>query len=246
METYKSIIAYDGTDFQGFQRQKPGLRTVQAVLEDALRSLDWNEPSIKAAGRTDAGVHARGQVIAFRLAWKHGAASLVQALNANLPSDVAVLHTESVSSDFHPRHSAQRRRYRYSLIVAPVRDPLRERYAWRIWPEPNLEAMQAVADILQGRHDFAAFGRAPIPEGHTMRQVFHSVWQRGEEGISFEIEADAFLYRMVRRLVAAMLEVGAGHTGLENVQNLLDQSSLRWEGSIAEARGLCLEAVIYE
>jgi tRNA pseudouridine38-40 synthase len=245
MAAYKSIIAYDGTDFQGFQRQKPGLRTVQAVFEEALRDLGWSEHSIKAAGRTDAGVHARGQVVAFSLAWEHDANNLANALNANLPPDVAVLHTERVSDDFHPRHSARRRRYKYSLVLAPVRDPLRERYAWRIWPEPDLEAMQETAHVLLGQHDFAAFGRAPIPGGHTIRQVFHAEWHRWEEGLNFEIEADAFLYRMVRRFVAAMIEIGKGRVTIEQVRDLRDQPSLRWEGPIAEARGLCLEAVIY-
>lgn len=246
MELYKSIIAYDGTEFRGFQRQAQGIRTVQAVVEDALRNVGWQERSIKAAGRTDAGVHARGQVIAFELAWRHEATRLTQALNANLPSDVAVRLTTVAPPDFHPRFSARRRCYRYTLITSPVRDPLGERYAWRIWPEPKLEAMEAVAATLVGRRDFAAFGRAPIPDGHTVRQVFRVQWRQELKILIFEIEADAFLFHMVRRLVAAMINVGVGRLSAHDLQTLLDDPELRWEGPVAAAQGLCLESVSYD
>ena len=246
MELYKSIIAYDGTEFRGFQRQAQGIRTVQVVLEDALRNVGWQERSIRAAGRTDAGVHARGQVIAFELAWGHEAAHLTQALNANLPSDVVVRLTTIAPPGFHPRFSAKRRCYRYTLITSPIRDPLGERYAWRIWPEPKLEAMEAVAATLVGRRDLAAFGRAPIPDGHTVRQVFRAQWRQESKIMIFEIEADAFLFHMVRRLVAAMIDVGVGRRSAHDLQTLLDDPELRWEGPIAAAQGLCLESVSYD
>jgi tRNA pseudouridine38-40 synthase len=246
MATYKSIIAYDGTSFKGFQRQELNLPTVQGELEEALRHVGWQGRSILAAGRTDAGVHAKGQVIAFELAWGHEASRLTKALNAHLPRDVAVLDTQVAAPDFHPRFSALRRRYGYTLITLPVPDPLRERYTWRIWPEPNLEAMQAVAAALIDRRDFAAFGRAPIPGGHTVREVYFASWQRVDDALIFDIEADSFLHRMVRRLVAAMVEVGTGRLAFSQVQALLDNPSLRWQGAIAPARGLCLEAVTYQ
>jgi tRNA pseudouridine38-40 synthase len=245
METYKSIIAYDGTDFLGFQRQKEGLRTVQAEIEATLRNLGWEGSSLKAAGRTDAGVHARGQVIGFDLTWKHEVHQLTRALNAQLPSDISVLHTEVAKPDFHPRFSALGRRYRYTTVSVPVRDPLRERYAWRIWPVLNLSAMSDVAQAFLGRHDYAAFGRAPIPGGHTIRHVYEAQWHVDGEESTFTIEADAFLYRMVRRMTALMVEVGAGREIASTAMTLLDDPSLRWEGPIAPARGLCLEAVIY-
>jgi tRNA pseudouridine38-40 synthase len=245
MADYKSIIAYDGTDFQGFQRQKAGVRTVQSVLEDGLRAVGWEERSLQAAGRTDAGVHAKGQVIAYELPWKHSAVKLTQALNANLPADVSVVSSESVEADFHPRFSAKSRRYRYTLIVAPVRDPLRARYSWRIWPRPNIEAMQTAAGLLIGEHDFAAFGTAPIPGGQTLRTVTRADWKRTKDELCFEIEANAFLYHMVRRLVGALIEVGTGRKAIEEVSVFLDRPSVRWEGSLAPAQGLCLEAVDY-
>lgn len=246
MATYKSIIAYDGTDFQGFQRQAEGLRTVQGVIENALCDLGWRGRSITAAGRTDAGVHARGQVIAFSLDWRHEINSLSRALNANLPPDIAVRQTEVAPGGFHPRFSAQVRRYCYTLISEPVRDPLRERYAWRIWPEPELDAMENVASMLVGRYDFAAFGQAPSRDGHTIREVFRAHWHRKRDVIAFEIEANAFLRHMVRRLVGAMIEVGSGRVNASGIRALLDDPKLRWEGRKAAAQGLCLETVIYE
>jgi tRNA pseudouridine38-40 synthase len=246
MAVYKSIITYDGTDFKGFQRQAEGLRTVQGAVESALRGIGWQGQSLVAAGRTDAGVHARGQVIAFEMDWHHEANRLTHALNANLPSDVAVLLTEIAQQGFHPRFSAKRRFYQYTLIVTPVRDPLRERYAWRIWPEPSLVSMEEIAAAIVGRRDFASFGRPPIPDGHSIRQVFRAEWRHEFEALVFEIEADAFLYHMVRRLVAAMVEVGKDRLGAHDFQALLDDPQKRWEGMIAPARGLCLKAVIYE
>ena len=246
MVTYKSIIAYDGTDFQGFQRQAEGLRTVQGVIENALRDLGWQERSITAAGRTDAGVHARGQVIAFALDWRHEINSLSRALNANLPDDVAVRQTEVAPQGFHPRFSAKVRRYSYTVICAPMRDPLRERYAWRIWPEPKLDAMETAATMLVGRYDFAAFGQAPSSDGHTIREVFRAHWSRKRDVIAFEIEANAFLHHMVRRLVGALTEIGSGRVDADEIRALIDDPQLRWQGKIAAAQGLCLETVIYE
>jgi tRNA pseudouridine38-40 synthase len=245
METYKSIIAYDGTDYLGFQRQAEGLRTVQGELEEALRRLGWQEKSIKAAGRTDTGVHARGQVISYALNWLSEGEDLTRALNANLPGDVAVWDTETTCSSFHPRFSAQSRRYSYMILCTENRHPLRERYAWRIWPAPSLESMSAIAEWLVGRRDFAAFGQAPFKEGHTIRQVFQAMWKEIPEGMVFEIEADAFLYHMVRRLVAAMILVDRKPDRKEDFRQSLTHPSRRWKGSIAPPNGLCLEEVVY-
>jgi tRNA pseudouridine38-40 synthase len=245
MATYKSIIAYDGTAFQGFQRQAGDQRTVQGVFEQALHALGWQGRSITAAGRTDAGVHARGQVVAYELAWRHEPQQLTRALNANLPPDVAAWWTAEAEPAFHPRFDAVRRRYRYTLITAPVRHPIQERYAWRIWPEPDVKAMEVVADELIGRHDFAAFGRAPISGGETVRNVFRAAWITDEASFSFEIEADAFLYHMVRKLVAAMVKVGSRSVEPKDVSECLRDPRARWQGGIAPACGLCLEEVTY-
>jgi tRNA pseudouridine38-40 synthase len=244
MAAYQSIIAYDGTDFAGFQRQAMR-RTVQGVLEQALRRLGWTERSLRAAGRTDTGVHARGQVIAFHLGWKRSSADLTAALNAHLPPEVSVKQTRPASDGFHPRYSALRRCYSYAVVAAPTRDPLVERFAWRVWPAPDAAAIQAACRLLVGEHDFRAFGPAPRKDGNTRRTVWRSEWQAVEAAWVYRIEGDAFLYRMVRRIVSALISVGRRELSAEALASLLDDPARRWQGSIAPAHGLCLEAVIY-
>jgi tRNA pseudouridine38-40 synthase len=245
MATYQSIVAYDGTEFQGFQRLADGQRTVQGVLEDALRQIGWTGSSLLAAGRTDAGVHARGQVISFNLTWRHAAEALTRAMNANLPQDVGVRHTAEAPEGFHPRFSARRRTYRYAILSDAWPDPLSERTAWRVWPEPDLDAMNGEALGILGRHDFGAFGQAPIPGGHTVREVFEARWERQERGQAFQVQADAFLHHMVRRLVSAMVAVGLGRRPAGTMAALLAEPSRRWEEKPAPACGLCLETVEY-
>jgi len=245
MQTYKSIIAYDGTEFKGFQRQADGVRTVQGELENALRVIGWSESSLKAAGRTDAGVHARGQVISFCLEWRDDLESLSKALNANLPFDISVGQTEIVAKEFHPRFSARRREYQYSLYSGPFRAPLRDRYSWRVWPEPDVERLNLAAECLIGRRDFAAFGQAPIEGGHTIREVIEAEWLLSEGDLIFTIVADAFLYHMVRRVTAAMISFGTGRGELYDFKKTLEDPTRGWQGAIAPPNGLSLEAVYY-
>lgn len=245
MNFFKSIVAYDGTDFHGFQRQANGLRTVQSELEKALRSVGWSGNSLVAAGRTDAGVHARGQVIAFRMDWRAEDEDLIKALNANLPSDIAVWHVEKVVEDFHPRFSAIRRRYEYSVYLSSLRDPRKERYSWRVWPRPEDDRLDQVANAIVGVRDFAPFGQAPIEGGHTTREVTLAEWESSPGGLTFVIEANAFLYHMVRRLVAAAISIGQGKRELEYFKQLLSNPSERWQDSIAPPQGLSLEHVYY-
>lgn len=245
MELYKSIIAYDGTEFKGFQRQRQGVRTVQAVLEQALRGIGWSGKTLKASGRTDAGVHASGQVIAFRLEWNHATARLTSALNDRLPPDVAVRTTERAPEGFDPRFSARSRSYRYRLLFDRAPDPLRERFAWRIWPALDLELMQRGAELMRGKRDFGALGRAPIPGGHTIRNLMRVEWQSAPPELSLLLEADAFLHRMVRRIVALLLQVGRGRLELGRLESMLADPETPIGGKLAPPRGLLLEAVSY-
>jgi tRNA pseudouridine38-40 synthase len=243
---YQSILAYDGTDFLGFQRLAGSKRTVQAEVEAALRRLGWRERSLRAAGRTDAGVHARGQVVSFDLDWSRPAERLQQALNASLPADIAVRSVEPAPPGFHPRFSAQRRRYNYRLLISAERDPLRDRYCWNVWPAPDVGRLEELAGLISGRRDFGAFGRSPAGTANTVRQVFHAGWTPAPDGERvFRIEADAFLFHMVRRLVGAMVQVGRGRRGPEEFQLSIQDPRRRWQGGLAPARGLCLEAVVY-
>ena len=246
LAAYKSIVAYDGTDYEGFQRQASGRRTVQGELEQALQNIGWQESSLRAAGRTDSGVHAGGQVIAYQLVWKHPPEDLTTAVNANLPYDIAVRKTLLAQKDFHPRHSAVSRRYRYTLFIDKTRDPMRERYAWRIGTEPDIQLLSRASDRIVGRQDFGAFGSAPRPAGSTVREIFEAVWDLQDDELQFEIEANAFLYRMVRRLVSALLAIGFGKMETDELVAAVQNPNQKWDGGLAPPQGLCLLSVKYE
>jgi tRNA pseudouridine38-40 synthase len=246
MARYQIILAYDGTEFAGFQRQELTARTVQGEVEDALQRLGWTARTIYSAGRTDTGVHASGQVIAFDLDWKHSPEALCLALNANLPKDVAAQSATVAPDQFHPRYDATARRYRYNLFCQGLREPLRERFAWRVWPPVELERMQAAASLLPGSHDFAAFGAPLRPGGVTVREVWQASWQEnGGTGFCFEIQANAFLYHMVRRLVFLQVKVGQGSLAVEDFAQGLKTCQSQPSG-LAPAHGLALVEVLYK
>ncbi len=244
MERYQVILAYDGTHFAGSQRQVPKRRTVQGELEKALKRIGWSGTSVLMAGRTDTGVHASGQVAAFDLEWRHSPDDLCNALNANLPPDMAVSAVDVAPSDFHPRFDAASRRYRYRLFCQPRRDPLRERYAWRVWPAPDGETLQSLARLFIGRHDFAAFGSPPRKEGSAVRTVMQAGWQPHDDEWSFDVQADAFLYHMVRRLVYVQVAAAQGNLSAETVARAL-AGQAQIPAELAPARGLTLVQVTY-
>lgn len=245
MERYQVILAYDGTQFLGFQRQGKG-RTVQGVVETALQQLGWQERTILAAGRTDTGVHASGQVISFVLEWNHPPESLQRALNTRLPPDVSVIEIRLTRPDFHPCYDAISRRYRYSLYCQPARDPLKERYAWRVWPAPQIDLLHQAASYLPGTHDFAAYGTPPRTRGTTVRTVFLAHWQESGLELQFEISANAFLFHMVRRLVYLQVAVGQARLSPEVVlHSLQPQARDSLIKGLAPAQGLRLEEVCY-
>ena len=246
MARYKLILAYDGTAFAGSQRQAKR-RTVQGELEKALRVLGWSGRSIVLAGRTDTGVHASGQVAAFDLEWQHSINALLRALNAGLPTDMAASSIEIADAEFNPRFDATLRSYRYRLYCGQVRDPLRERMAWRVWPSLNEDSLVETALVLLGQHDFAAFGSAPHTDGNTVRTVSLSEWKRVESEWQFEIRAEAFLYHMVRRLVFVQVAVGQGRCSKEAVVKALERSQSKNEipAGLAPAHGLTLVQVNY-
>jgi len=245
MARYQIILAYDGTDFLGSQRQASS-RTAQSELEKALRKIGWQAQTVYLAGRTDTGTHASGQVAAFDLDWTHGLQKLQDALNAHLPRDMAVREVQVATAGFHPRFDASSRCYRYRLFCASVRDPLRERYAWRVWPA--VTDLSALADIWPGTHDFTAFGTPPRSGGSTVRTVMSAGWQQNADEWIFEIRADAFLYRMVRRLVYAQVAVGQARLAAETLLLALDDRSERSQipASLAPASGLTLVEVRYD
>ena len=239
----RATVAYDGTDYRGFQRQA-NAPTVQAALEAALAQVTQGTISVLAAGRTDAGVHAAGQVIAFDTAWRHGPSDLQRALNAVLPADIAVLEVAEAASDFHPRYDARSRRYRYTLYNARVRWPLARRYSLHVTAPLNVALMQEAAQALVGEHDFATFGSPP--QGRvTVRRVVTAEWCGEPPWLAFDIEANAFLYRMVRSIVGTLLRVGRGEMGVEDFAAVLAAGDRSLAGPTAPPHGLCMMGVKY-
>lgn len=210
----------------------------------ALRQLGWDGQTILSAGRTDTGTHALGQVIAFDLAWQHPCDALRQALNAHLPVDIAVQDVTIAPEGFHPRYDARARRYRYQVYCQAVRYPLLERYAWRLWPAPEIDRMNEAAALLVGEHNFTAFGTPPRPGGSTRRKIYQAGWSLEPYGMHFDILANAFLYHMVRRVVYIQVQIGLGRVPLDDFRLGLADLKAQMPG-LAPAHGLSLEEVLY-
>ncbi len=239
----RANIAYDGTDFRGFQIQARG-RTVQGVLEQALARLSGVPVRIVGAGRTDSGVHANGQVVAFSLPWRHDLATLRRALNAILPDDLAVLQLELAEGRFHPRFSAHSREYRYFLWRGEVRSPLHERFSYHVSGALDFALMQRAARILVGRYDFSSFGKPPAGN-NPVREVLQSDWWQDGRMWLYRVEANAFLWRMVRRLVMALVWVGQKRWTVEQLAAVLAAKDLAMAPPPAPAKGLFLWQVNY-
>ncbi|MCU0512382.1 MAG: tRNA pseudouridine(38-40) synthase TruA [Anaerolineae bacterium] len=247
MARYRAVVAYDGTNYAGFQKQ--GRRpTIQLVLEDTLARLCGQPIALSGAGRTDAGVHASGQVIAFDADWPHGDDALLKALNHYLPPEIAVQALRQ-QPGFHPRYQAHSRTYRYDVAVTAQRLPLLWRTTWQIMPPVDVAALQAAAALLVGEHDFATFGTPPRGD-NTVRVVFASGWQAqpaaGGPLLSYRIQATAFLQHMVRRIVAMLVAVGRGRLPLTDFEVAFRQADLRQALPPAPPQGLFLESVQYE
>ena len=236
---FKATVEYDGTEFSGFQLQ-PGSRTVQGELEAALARLSGGiRQPVVGAGRTDAGVHATGQVIAFTYPGSLSVEALTEALNGTLPPDVAVRDLRRAPAGFNPRYAARYREYRYSIWNGP-RSPLRERTALWVRQDLDASAMARAAAAFEGSHDFSAFGGAdpqPVRTVHRLRV------RRDGPLVTIDVRADAFLRGMVRRMVAALLAVGKGQLDASAVPGLLRGGVPALGGAAAPARGLCLRRV---
>jgi tRNA pseudouridine38-40 synthase len=239
---YRARVEYDGTDFAGFQAQ-PGKRTVQGVLEDALTRLSNGAGGrVDGAGRTDAGVHASGQVIAFTYDGRLAVAELERSLEALLPQDVAIRDVRPAAPGFHPRYAARYREYRYTVWNGP-RSPLRERTALGVRVPLDTAAMERAGSAFIGRHDFTAVGAVGAADRSPVRTV-HSVRVRRDGPlVTIDVRADAFLRGMVRRIVAVLLEVGRGKMNETDVRAALAARTPALDGATAAAKGLCLRRV---
>jgi tRNA pseudouridine38-40 synthase len=246
---YRATLAYDGAAFHGFQRQPRELPTVQGTVEDAIATVVKTPVTIYAAGRTDTGVHATGQVIAFDLDWKHGDQALYKAINRQLPPSVALTALCPTRADFQPRFDALRREYQYTLALSAHRQPLLRHTAWVVVGYPmDIDAMYRAAALLPGSRDFGALGKPPTGEV-TVRDVFRSEWAQRTEGsvtwLTYTIEANAFLYRMVRRTVGMMYDIGRGVRTVAEFQSILESAELAPGVTIAPPQGLVLTRVTY-
>ncbi|MGQ9463508.1 MAG: tRNA pseudouridine(38-40) synthase TruA [Candidatus Fervidibacter sp.] len=245
MRHIKLVIGYDGTDFHGFQRQK-GLRTVQEELERTMTILLGHTVSVKAAGRTDAGVHAEGQVVSFWTNCPIPTDRLPVALNSLLPPDIVAKRSEEVGPDFHPRFSAVSRVYRYLIDNRPVPSTLLKRYSWHI-PEPlDLEAMKIAAQFLVGVHDFASFHASGSDLGSTVREMKRIKITKRNGVIAITMEANAFLYHMARIIVGTLVDIGLGRRSPDEMNALLAARDRVAAGKTAPPQGLCLLQVKYK
>lgn len=236
-------VEYDGTDFFGFQIQER-VRTVQGEIERALKAITGTETRVIGAGRTDRGTHAKGQVVGFEVEWRHDLPKLQRALNAVLAADVAIQELGVAPEGFHPRFSAVVRAYRYTLLNQPWRSPSTQRTAWHVAQELDVVRMTVASHCLVGTQDFATFGRPPQGE-NTVRTVYRVEFQEKRPFIRFDIEANAFLQRMVRRIVGTLVSVGQGHVSPGEFEAILGARDRSQVKVVAPARGLCLMRVDY-
>jgi tRNA pseudouridine38-40 synthase len=238
----KLVLEYEGTNYSGWQAQA-GAPTVEAALRDAIHNLTGESPSLTAAGRTDAGVHALGQVVNFTLQQPFPVAQLPGALNARLDPDIAVRSAELVDDTFDARYSARARLYAYRIRQALPRGAYQRQYAWGLHDELDLAAMQAAGERLEGTHDFRAFGRSPRPGGHTVRRIYDITVNGTGDWITIAVAADAFLYGMVRRIAGALVDVGRRRRPLEWIDELVNGSTVGLR--LAPPQGLVQVGVEY-
>ena len=240
--TVRATVEFDGAAFQGFQRQR-SVRTVQGALEAAIEAVTGVGATVAGAGRTDSGVHALGQVIAFSTHTRLDDATLLKALNAHLPADVAIRELATAASGFDPRRHAVARVYEYRIEQRPVRPAIDRGRAWHVTHALNLAQMRNAAAQLVGCHDFDAFTAGPQPS--TRREIYAlEVWREGAS-VFVRIAANAFLYRMVRRIVATLVRAGRGEIDAADVTALLGPAPRSAVHGTAPAHGLTLLQVEY-
>ena len=242
MPTYRLDVAYDGTDFHGYGIQ-PGVRTVQGELEKALARQVGDVVTV-AAGRTDRGVHASGQVVCFSHPDEIDADRVMRSLNHQLGDEIAVLELRRIDDDFHARFSATARAYRYEILNRPVHDPLRSRTTWHV-PEPlDVEAMRAATAVFLGGHDFASFCRK-VSGKSTVRQVLWAGWRSADDVLELSIGANSFCHQMVRSIVMVLVDVGRGRLDGAQAEAILTAADRRQGRGVAPPQGLSLVGVGY-
>ena len=245
MRTLKLTLAYDGTNYVGWQRQANGL-AVQQLVEDAFAPLAGGvPPTVAGASRTDAGVHALGQVASVTVDFDVDTAAVQRALNVRLPADIRVTHVADATPGFHARHHATSKTYRYRIITTPVLSPFDRWFVWHS-PEPrDIALMQRAAAAFVGRHDFASFQARGASVRDTVRTIARLSVEPVQDGIVIDVAGDGFLRHMVRAIVGTLADVGAGLYPPESVDAMLGARSRQAGGPTAPASGLTLLTVDY-
>ena len=243
----KLVIAYDGTDFHGWQRQ-PDLRTVQETVEQAARRVVRHPVDVVGASRTDAGVHAHGQVAHLLTSCSIPVVNLRRALESRLPQDVALVHAGVQPPDFHATRHARSKLYRYRIHNTATRpvEALATRYAWHVWHELDAERMRVTAAAMVGTHDFAGFAGQGSPRRSTVRAVHRIGIRRRYAELLIDVQGGGFLYHQVRAMVGTLVEIGRGHWPPERVRQILATGDRGLAGPTAPAHGLCLQWVRYD
>ncbi len=247
MPRFKTIVEYDGTNYHGWQLQ-PTACTVQGEIEKALEKIFHTRIPVYGAGRTDAGVHAQGQVTHLVAPWRHPAQNLLKALNSLLPSDICVKKVLQVGDNFDARHSAISKTYQYCIFNHAIRSPLERLYSLQIGFPLNLDSLKEASLLLVGTHDFAAFGTPTSGTPSTVREIFEARWQETGEisTVKFTIRGSGFLRFMVRSIVGTLIRVGSGKITVQDFNDIIESCDRSRSGPTAPPHGLSLISVEYD
>jgi len=249
MRSVKLTLAYDGTAYSGWQLQ-PARKTIQGVLENILKKITTEEIRVLASGRTDAGVHALGQVVGFRTSSLLPNDVLLRAINAQLPHDISVLECSNAPANFHAIGNAIRKKYRYVIHDGPIRPVFERTYCWKIQQRLDAQAMDQAAQNLLGKHDFSSFETSGAPRESSIRNVTEICVKRGNadrsDFVTLEIAADGFLYNMVRAIVGTLVEVGRHAQSEAWISEVLEAKNRKMAGQTAPPQGLFLVNVDYQ
>lgn len=244
MRTIKLVVAYDGSCYHGYQKQKD-FDTIQSILEEKLALLCGERVSIAGSGRTDAGVHALAQTVTFTTNGRIPCANIVRASRSLLPRDIVVLRAEEMPEGFHARFSACWKVYQYRVLCGAFANPFRVRYTWQLANELNLVAMNEAAALLLGTHDFSAFRSSGSVDSSPIKTIYAADWHKEGSELVFRIAGDGFLYHMVRNIVWSLVQVGLGRRTKEDFAAELEAQRCEFLNEPAPAEGLYLEEVGY-
>lgn len=245
MINYKMVIAYDGSRYNGWQKQGNTKDTIQGKLEKVLEKLEGREVEVIGAGRTDAGVHALGQVANVKLESKINGETLLQYLNQYLPEDIAVLSVKEVPMRFHSRLNAMEKTYLYRIYRSEIPNPFIRKYTVTITEELDIEKMRMAAELLIGEHDFKSFCSLKKSKKSTIRTLYSITIEEIEKELRISVKGNGFLYHMVRIIIGTLLEVGTGKKKPEEIEQILEKGERQAAGKTAPAHGLFLKEVKY-